>query len=364
MTEQEQQIEVKQDAAPVAGGGVAPAVSEPDKKPQMSEGEKKFEWWTYKGLNYWVNLISSVAIADWLLKPQSSGNKWLHSKIENTTIAISKIVKPSSLKSVHWPTKTGIETLAFMAGGWLLVLPMWGLENNKRPIVHWLNKKSGVDQTAPDGHEETPEEIHIEKEQPKQSLWHALMRRVYATIAVVSSGMALEHWFRDKKTMLPPETYKIGGETIVYEGRVLGGKDRLTNKIVGWANEVLKHAPMGLGEKLTAEGKMPNRWLNLLALDTFLTIITAVVMYVTSGSKKGKMPCEIDDSKDKPSHESHHKIVPDAPDEKAQCFVEKVARDGKKPTIEKKAGVERKSLAPDELLASMQREGSVPALGM
>ena len=53
------------------------------------------------------------------------------------------------------------------------------------------------------------------------------------------------------------------------------------------------------GEKI-AENDTFKRYLGLAALDTVFTKITAVVMQVTNGAKKGRMPKEIGDEQDPP----------------------------------------------------------------
>jgi hypothetical protein len=258
MTEEDKKNTVRQEApadtTPITDGEGFALLKKEDitktsdtfqKKPEMGEGEKKFEWWTYTGLNYWVNLISSVAVADYLLNPASSGRKKLDYVIEKGTLAVEKM--GVSLKTSHHNSKVWLETLALTSGGWFLLVPMKWLEDHKRPIVHWLNDKLGVDQTAPDGHKKTPDEIHIEKEQPKQSWGEVIWRRFLATIAVTFTGLALDHSFKDKSISLPQEKYMVGGREIVYDAKVLGGKDRSTGAIVNFANKGLKLLKLGLG---------------------------------------------------------------------------------------------------------------------
>ena len=86
---------------------VAPALQDcpPEPQKEMSKGEKAFNWTVYQGLNYWVNLISSVAIADYFRNPASLGRKHIDSAIEKATVAISK-VSGSAMKSVYGQTKT------------------------------------------------------------------------------------------------------------------------------------------------------------------------------------------------------------------------------------------------------------------
>ena len=328
----------------------------PSPKPEMSKGEKNFNWLTYTGLNYWVNLISSIAIADYFTHEGSSGRKYLNSTIEKLTLAVEKVGVP--LKAAHFNSKFALEFLTFTSGGWLLIAPMKWLEDNKRECVHWLNDKMGAGQTAHDAHKLTPEEIHIEEEQPHQSWGNVIWRRLQATAAIVGSGMAVEHLLKDKNTPIAPEKYVIGGREIAYNAKVLGGKDRSTNFIVGLVNKGLKYLPAG--EKIIAHAPA-QRWLAIAALDTFFTKITEVVMFATRGAKPEKNPNEIDKSKDAPSHDvMADSRVPDAVIEKEVHFAEKVGkREAAKP-IEKKT-IEKKSIAPEEFLGLHHGDGA-PAM--
>ncbi len=308
MTENEQ-LNSKDTSAPEDDRAqeVAPAPKNP--KPEMSRGEKRFDSIVYTGINYWTNLILSLGISDYFTN--LAGRKSLDSWIEKATVNVSKMLGASKM-AVHGPVKNILETLTLLTGGILVLFPMMHLENHKREYVHKLNKMMGVPQTAPDGHEETPEEIHIENEQPKQTVGGVIWRRVLATIAVCSASLSLDKFFKDKKNLLDPEKYVIGGEEIVYNAKPLGGNKRATNWIVGKINEGLKHVPV-VGEKVIAH-QTTQRWLALAALDVFFTVITKVVMKATNGTKKVKLEREIDDSNDPKGHEVNHHIVVDEQD--------------------------------------------------
>jgi len=325
--------------------------------PKISKGEKVFDWSVYNGLNYWVCLIISVAMADKFLTKGTAWNKWMESAIEKTTLAVHK--SGVDLKTAHSKSRSGMKFLSLLSGGYALLIPLKILEDNKRKVVHWLNDKMGVDQTAPDGHKLTEDEIHVEGEQPKQSWWNVLGRRLMGTAAVVGSGLALNHLYQDKNTIVPDEIVKIGEHTIVHEGRPLGGDERMTGKITGLLNKALKHLPFGYGEKVTKIGGTPNRWINLLALDTFFTVITASVMYFTRGAKKAKMPHEIDNSGDVPSHDKiPDQIVPDEVDDgkKTNYSAKFAPRDKEKPISQK--NTQKKSLAPEEFLGMNKGESA------
>lgn len=249
--------------------------------PQMSKGEKWYNWTVYKGLNYWVNLIISLAVADYFinLKGKVRMDKWA----EGLGKLFSKGAKegPAFEKGYHH-AKTVLETAILSSGGWLLLVPLKWMEDRKRPIVHWLNKKMGIDQKAPDGHELTPDEIHIEEEQPRQPWWRVVGRRLLGQAAVIAAGHTINGLFRDRSKPMPAK-----GEPDTY-----GGKNVATNSVVDLANRAFTSGYFP-GGKWLATNRAAQAWLNLAVLDSFLTWITASVMWVTNGAKKKKMPQEI-----------------------------------------------------------------------
>lgn len=297
------------------------AVKEPEKEitpaaaksePKMSKGEKVFNWVTYQGLNYWTNLLLSVAAADRFINPPDVkrtgkinefidgfiNRQKLDEWVSKTTKAVANVTKKAGLNidlwKIHKKSNRGWESLMLLTGGTLLLLPLKFLEDNKRKIVHATNKKLGVSQVAPDGHEETPEEIHIEKEQPKQSVGNLIWRRAIGTVTVVSTGIAIDKIFESKKQKLDAKTVNLGWEEVHYPVRPKGGQANVEDTVFGWINKVAKKMR---GKEFNKNG-IVSRWTRLAILDTFFTAITASVMYVTSGAKKGKMPKEIDDSND------------------------------------------------------------------
>jgi hypothetical protein len=369
MTEEQQKYEEKEAAAGLTSEKSAPIVDvvpnsqkigekiDPPKQfakndPIMSKGEKVFDWSVYKGLNYWVNLISSLAIADYFLNPESSGRKSLNSAIEKSSIAIAKM-SGTPIKKSYSIVKVVFETMSLTSGGWILLAPMKHLEDNKRDIVHSLNNKLGVDQTAPDGHKLTPDEIHIEKEQPKQSWGNVIMRRIYASVAIAFAGSGLEKFLRDKNTNLPNKEVTIGGEKIIFDSQTMGGKQRAEEFIVKNVNKGLKYVPV-IGEKMISNPRS-QRWIALAALDVFFTKITEMVMFATNGAKKAKMPHEIDNSGDVPSHDKiPDQIVPDEVDDgkKTNYSAKFTPRNNEKPLANKK------SLAPEEFLGMNKGESA------
>jgi|GEM_PF-5147978 len=250
-----------------------------------SKGEKLFSWGVYSGINYWVNLASSIAIADYFCN--LGGKK----AIEGGANRIAKMMSGGDKlrhAKVFGQAQTALRTLTLLSGGWLLVIPMKLMEDNKRPIVHWLNEKMGVDQTAPDGHKLTPDEIYIEQEQPKQSWLNVLLRRTLATAAVVGTGQALNELARDRtKTAAFAKSHPNSKED------PHGGKSRVEKWVVDTVNSGLnKVGATGLTKD---KNGMFQRYLALAALDTVFTKITAVIMKVTNGAKKARMPGEVGD---------------------------------------------------------------------
>lgn len=243
----------------------------------MSKGEKWFNWIVYSGVNYWANLAISLFTADYF--QNLSGKKHLDRIIERTANALShvKLLSPSSATKVSG----GIwKTLALTTGGILATLATKPLEDNKRRIVHYLNRKFAIDQTAPDGHEETPDEIHIEEDLPHQSWWNVIKRRIYASIIIVSSGVALDHAV---------------------------GLDNIKDTVVRNTNKVLKSVPGGT--KLMKENGLFQRYLGFAALDVMFAGIHALTMYMTNGGKHVKLPKEIDSSTDPAGKEENGEII-------------------------------------------------------
>ncbi len=305
MADTQQENAVKQEVLPQNGNSSAVVVEQklsqnpeakPENKPEpeMSKGEKVFDKAVYTGLNYWVNLISSVAIADYFVN--GNGKEKLNKAISKTTQFLTKSNVVKDIKTAHHHSKVGWETLALTGGGFILLAPLKWLEDRKRPVVHKINKKLGVKQIAPDGHEETPDEIHIVEEQPKQSWGNVLWRRLVGMGAVVGSGMTIDHFLADKNTPLAGKTYDLGFSKVTYDAKILGGKDRITRNAFA---EINKAAKIVSGKEFNKKGVV-SRWAQLAILDSVFTAITAIVMKVTNGAKRGKMPREIDDSNDPP----------------------------------------------------------------
>lgn len=254
----------------------------------QSKGEKLFTWGVYSGLNYWFNLASSIVMADYFCN--KGGQKYIEKGANGIANMFAKN-NPTRHAKVFGHSKTALRTLTLLSGGWALVVPIKLLEDNKRSVVHWLNEKMGVDQTAPDGHKMTPDEIYIEQEQPKQSWLNVILRRTLATAAVMGTGHALNELARDRKAT---EAFKLSNPESKDDPH--GGKSRVEKWVVDTVNKGLD----GVGATSLTKNKTGifQRYLSLAALDTIFTKITAVIMYATNGSKKAHMPKEISDDAD------------------------------------------------------------------
>ncbi len=246
----------------------------------MSKGEKVYNWTVYSGINYWVNLISSVAIADYFTN--KNGRKHLQKAIDKTAKAVAS-TGLLGIEKAHHHSRVSLETLSLLSGGWLLLIPMKIMEDNKRSIVHWLNGHLGISQCGPDGNQLTPDQIHIEHEQPKQTWLNVIQRRILATLAVVGVGSAVDHLAADKAVKWD-RMYTIDGKRYI-EPTYLHGKERAAQYITKKVNNGL-NAITGSNKFGQNSSSWGQRWLKLAALDTVFTKITAVIMYVTNGSKK------------------------------------------------------------------------------
>lgn len=228
-----------------------------------SAGEKWFDRIVYAGLNYWANLGVSLVIADYFT--HLSGRAHLDRLIGATakTLTKSGITSPGGAArsaKIIW------ETLTLSSGGWLAAFATKPLEDNKRPIVHWLNRRLHVNQSRPDGSEASPEEIYIENEQPHQTWLNVIRRRIMASALIIGAGHAIDH--------------TVGTRTV-------------TEGVVKGVNATLNALPVlhKLPRNATFE-----RYLGFAALDTLFTAVHAVTMSLTSGAKKARMPKEMQDT--------------------------------------------------------------------
>ncbi|MGE0754546.1 MAG: hypothetical protein AB7L92_05240 [Alphaproteobacteria bacterium] len=245
-----------------------------------SKGEKTYNWIVYSGINFWANLISSIAISDYF--QHGAGRD----RLDNNIRRFAKGVDAAGiLKGSHAykQSKVIVETATLLSGGWLLLVPMKVMEDNKRPIVHWLDKRFGTQERDANGKELSVDEIHLKEEQPKQSWARVLARRVMGTVAVIGTGSVLDHVAQDKSKMVET-SFRFNGK-MYRETHPLGGKERTTNFVVSKIN--------GIGNAVLGEGKLGSnpksvgqRWMHFAVLDTIFTKMTATIMYLTNGAKR------------------------------------------------------------------------------
>lgn len=269
--------------AKTATGGVLPepskALPENDtdkddlasREKKTSKGEKIYNWAVYSGLNYWLNLAISIVSTDYFINLK--GRKYLNQWADGLAHGIAA-TKTMTFDKAHHHSKTALETFMVLSGGNALLVPLKLMEDRKRPIVHWINEKLGVDQTAPDGHKMTPNEIYIDQEQPHQSWPRVLVRRVTGWVAVVATGHAINGVFRDRSKPLP-----LKGEPDTY-----GGKSVVTNFVMGHANKAFNSGYVP-GGKFLATHPRAQALMGFVVLDSIFTEITAVIMRVTNGAK-------------------------------------------------------------------------------
>lgn len=307
-------------ASPKGDGKEASAVSEklkcsPLPEQKKSSGEKAYNLLTYTGIGFVANWVVSVLFADFYVNGR--GKIPLNSYIKNTAIKVADL-GIMSLKNSHQISSAVIKTMALSIGGWLSLIPTKLLEDNKRDIVHKANDALGVEQTAADGHKLTPDEIHIEKEQPKQNWGDMLKRRLEVTIAVVGSALAIDKLFTHPTRMNHEQRFKIDGKEIKFDAHPVGGLQAVSENIL---------------KPFNIKNRVIKRILELFFVEAVFTGIAATVMYLTNGATKAKMPLELDCSQDPKAHEEKNKIVPDVSEVKADVeesngghFTSKVAK--------------------------------------
>lgn len=267
----------KDSPTPQEGGTLA---AEPQK---ASKGERYYNWIAYKGINYWANTLMTIVIADHL--NHGKGRAGLDSTIRPVAKAVYSTGLFKRKQTAYKQSKVAIETLTMLSGGWLLLIPLKIMEDNKRSIVHWLNKKLGTAEHDAKGRELTADEIHLETEQPKQTWANVFMRRILASATVMGIGSVLDHTAADKSKK-QTLTYQFMGKNYVEEVH-LGGKQRVTNAVVKKVNDVT--SAITSNNKIGSDpNSLVQRYMNIAVLDSVFTAITAAIMYVTNGSKRAK----------------------------------------------------------------------------
>lgn len=252
--------------------------------PPISQGELWYNRIVYQGVNYWLNLAISLVVTDFFLHGKGAGF------YKNTTEKFTNGLAAVGFKRplAKWISGVGAGTFSLNSGGNILLIPTKIAEDNKRNIVHWLNDKLGVDQTAPDGHKMTPEEIYIEQEQPKQSWGNMIWRRAQAWAATTTVGMALDIGAKQKY----PLPKMIDGQLQTHKG----GQDVFTDWTKKWVNSGLNK----VGGQSIVNNETAQRYMSYAALDWIYTIITSNVMHKTNGAGKMQPPDKMDNNGEKP----------------------------------------------------------------
>jgi len=276
------------DTALSAANEAAQADAKLETRP-MSKGEIWYNRIVYKVLNYWVNLGISLVITDVFAHGRGKGF------FTNGVNRIATGLTSTGLMKNKTATRFGevlLGTFTLNSGGNLMVIPTKIAEDNKRPIVHLLNKKFFKEkQLAPDGHEETPDEIYIAEEQPKQSWGNIIKRRAMGFGATTAVGMVLDKALAKKRDV----PIMMNGELSTH----INGQQRYTDATVKAASYVLNSGVIPGGKALAANDGV-KRYMGYAALDWIYTIITSKIMHVTNGAKKARMPHEIGDDFDPP----------------------------------------------------------------
>ena len=276
--------------------------------PTMSQGEKLYNRVVYQGINYWLNLGLSLVVADYFL--HGKGRPFYEKSMVNINHAFRSVKLDHAIgeTAMKRATDVALGFVSLNSGGNIILVPMKLMEDKKRPIVHWMNKNIYHDQQlAPDGHQETPDEIYIEQEQPKQSWANVIFRRLKAMAASITFGLALDNLGR--KTLDAPQV--INGKTVSH----IDGQERFTGWAVSNVNKVLNSGFIP-GGKIAANNATAQRYLGYAALDTINTLITSHVMHKTNGAQKAKLPHEIGDEVDPPGITGTDEIVLLPKDEK------------------------------------------------
>jgi len=309
MTVKNEEIQIQPQAGAADTASVAPAAAPKNQEkstpelppPKMSQGEKLYEKVVYTGINYWLNLGLSMVVADYFL--HGKGRPFYDRSLVsiNNGFKAFKLDKAIGEKAMERATHVALGFVSLNSGGNIILVPMKLMEDRKRPIVHWINKNIYHEQQlAPDGHEEKPNEIYIEKEQPPQSWGNVIWRRTKAMAASIAFGLTLDTIGR--KVLDTPQI--IDGKTVTH----IDGQERFTGWVVNNVNKVLNSGFIP-GGKAAAASAATQRYIGYAALDSINTVITSQVMHRTNGAKKAKLPHEIGDDVDPPGIEGVDEIV-------------------------------------------------------
>ncbi len=302
---------------PLAPETLTPADIQKEKAAaKMSPGEKWYNRIVYQGINYWLNLAMSMYVSDIFTHGGGKSDftfgrarNFYDRRLNQLTSGLTTLMGHKHQNAAYRASEVTVATFTLNTGGNILLIPMKWLEDRKRPVVHWLNKHIFKEkQLAPDGHEETPDEIYIEQEQPPQSWGRVIWRRIKAVSATIVTGLVADWALRRKLDANEPRIINGLGQPIDHED----GTKRFTRWITTGANKGLNY--VSGSKKFVADDTALQRYMGYAALDTIYTGITSKVMHMTNGAGPGKMPKEIGDDFDPPvmAETDELKILPEA----------------------------------------------------
>jgi hypothetical protein len=231
------------------------------KKPE-SLGEKLFNYLTYGGVGFGINLGLSVIITDYFT--HGKGNELLHSWSKKSAGTLHKI-SGTNIEKAENTAYAFLKTHLLMSGGHVVMVPIKLMEDSKRHIVHRINRMLGVDKPIIQNGKEVPiSELaendlpELYEDQPKQSWGRTVVRRLLAIAATMTVGTLMGKDFQHKV------------------------EDSITDKMMLPA---MRAIPLKSAQNL-AENDRFQRYARLVSLDQFFTVITSAVAYVTNGAKK------------------------------------------------------------------------------
>ncbi len=233
-----------------------------EKPPCESKGERVFNYATYTGIGFLLNLGLSVAITDYFT--HGKGSTLLRALSKHSANLLHDVSGASAAKLEN-TTYGFLKTNALQSGGHVVMVPIKLLEDSKRHIVHRINRFLGVDQPILKDGKEVPmaqlkeEELpELFEDQPKQSWWNVILRRATGLVFTTAIGTGLG------------------------EERLQKVEHTLTDKMFLPA---LRKLPSPAVQNL-ANNDTFARYARLVSLDQFFTLITSTVTYITNGAKK------------------------------------------------------------------------------
>lgn len=252
---------------PAAADASQPTPSPAFTAPQTAtKGEKVYRWLNYTGVGYFANLALSLVIWDFFLS--GKGRPVMDGAGKGFT-GLFKATGMEAKKAAEWGT-TAAKMSASPLGGHVTMIPLKIGEDHQRYITHKFNQALDPNYAYKDLQADwnTPEEElpHLTKEATKQSWGQVALRRGMAWAAVTAAGTGLGKKNSD-----------------ALEGWTLGKVDKGIKAI----------GSQGL-QNFAETNQTFQRYTKLAALDTYFTVITSLVAYMTNTmfgkARDGKRP--------------------------------------------------------------------------